>query len=288
MCIIVGLKPNINIEKCILNNCWQNNPEGSGFAYNIPAEKKIVLHKGFLKFKEFYGEFYNKRKQHPNSWFLLHFRKISRGNKSKENCHPFYTHKNKVAIAHNGTIWNISKEQCKEKSDSRILAEMLSKFSEKWVEHYSLTLMIDKYIGIGKLAVLTTTTIHTFKSDTWVRTDDGILFSNESYKKTEKKTENVLPFRNRKNVSIKDYCRTLGCTNYLWASAELNSGYCYSCLYDQRIIKNGNKGFEELEIQDDESKQPICINCGCTLLNGRTNTNDLCEECSVYFNTSGI
>lgn len=116
MCIAV-LKPRgiDMLTKEQMEICWENNPDGAGFAYN--DGEKVYAHKGFMKFDDFYKKLMEVAgnidlKEHD---VLLHFRIATHGGINQECTHPFPVTNNieemkylnftcPVAFAHNGIL----------------------------------------------------------------------------------------------------------------------------------------------------------------------------------------
>jgi ribosomal protein S27E len=89
MCIIgfkdTDLPP---IPKSVLQNCWNNNGDGAGFAIYQPEEENWKIVKGFMKWKKFWKalQSYN---VDENTQYFVHFRWATHGNKDGGNTHPF-------------------------------------------------------------------------------------------------------------------------------------------------------------------------------------------------------
>jgi predicted glutamine amidotransferase len=96
----------------ILENCWNNNPDGAGFMYQ--KNGKVIISKGFMTFKELKNSII-KVPNYKTIPVVYHFRIASHGSVSPSNTHPFpYTTNVRyhsrfdmevpVGIAHNGII----------------------------------------------------------------------------------------------------------------------------------------------------------------------------------------
>ena len=115
MCIIAIVKSGVDMpSKEILQTCWRNNPDGSG--YMFARNGKVEIRKGFMSFDNFYTSLMSlaesDRKELP---FILHFRIGTSGGNTPQNTHPFPITKDvtllqskrkkcDVAVAHNGII----------------------------------------------------------------------------------------------------------------------------------------------------------------------------------------
>jgi len=116
MCIIIAKPKNVQLPKReILENCWNNNPDGAGIMY--PKNGKIVIDKGYMKKNEFFSHIQKLEKKinFTSVPVILHFRIKTAGKIDPTNCHPFplsssllemkkIKHITDVGIAHNGII----------------------------------------------------------------------------------------------------------------------------------------------------------------------------------------
>ena len=187
MCIaIIKPKGYAIPTKEMLKRCWDNNPNGGGFAFN--NGESVEIHKGFMKFKEFYKFLINTSKKHDlvNNDLVLHFRIATSGGVNPECTHPFPISHNlndlklksckcDKAFVHNGIISGYGGKDYSDTmhyiinvisnihdlANSEILLDSLA------CEHGSrfMVLFKDGFIKGGK----------------WVE-DNGIWYSNETYK----------------------------------------------------------------------------------------------------------
>lgn len=109
MCIIIYRPKGATLKDSIYEECFRINDDGVGFAYVDPEKKRLIVEKGFMKKEEALAAI----KAKDGLEMLIHFRRVSRGGVSKDNCHPFYASSNddengvpryEFAIAHNGTF----------------------------------------------------------------------------------------------------------------------------------------------------------------------------------------
>lgn len=146
-CIAVWKPKGVCIAKKTLENCYDNNPQGAGFA--ICKDNKIEVHKGYFKFSDFWKAFRDLQK-YPA---LIHFRIATHGAVNKENCHPFIVADGKFAMVHNGIL---GVDVTKDESDSAYFAKnILEPFLAKvpW-EHEPLTKFVNDSIGSGNKVVV--------------------------------------------------------------------------------------------------------------------------------------
>ena len=90
MCIAVYSPKGNNIPcEDYLHNCFDNNSDGAGFAFNLNGHVEIV--KGFMTWTDFINTFreYDKSYCLKNRGVLIHFRIATHGKVDAANCHPF-------------------------------------------------------------------------------------------------------------------------------------------------------------------------------------------------------
>jgi predicted glutamine amidotransferase len=180
MCIAI-LKPEGKIlSKAVLQNCYQSNRDGAGFAYYNPEINEVCIQKGFFNFDFFYEEF-SKFQQYK---CLVHFRVATHRSVNGLNCHPWRVNDDLVFI-HNGTISGMNANS--DLSDTgnfcdSVLKEMLLEYPDfhltdefKW--------LIENSVGtFNKIIFLDSHGNHVIinsQAGTW---DEGCWFSNSTYK----------------------------------------------------------------------------------------------------------
>jgi len=200
MCIAIYKSADKEISKETLQECWDHNPDGAGYMYNVNGHLKVK--KGYFKFEDFWKSYTNSCQ---GKKAVLHFRIKTHGEINKENCHPFNINDN-LAFVHNGIIGAVETKSDKTKSDTwhfndHILKPLINKYSDI-LEADSFQLMIGDFVGSSKLVFLDNQdNVKIFNEDkgTW---DDGVWYSNTSYKPRQtyvapknKQTENkIIPF----------------------------------------------------------------------------------------------
>lgn len=87
MCIIAIKPKGVNgVSKDILENCFDNNPDGAGFMYNDNG--KVVIKKGFMKFEDLWQAVRGIKKIEAKT-LVYHFRIGTSGGNVAKNTHPF-------------------------------------------------------------------------------------------------------------------------------------------------------------------------------------------------------
>ena len=195
MCIAIIKERNIELPSDdILKNCWNNNPDGAGFAFAF--NDKVIIKKGYMTFKSFIKALhkYNNKYNLKDCGMLLHFRIATHGAVDQSMTHPFpiidddgclkkTEFVSDYAVIHNGIISLTSYEASKNKglSDTALfIKDYLTKIAQNkdWTKNQSNIELIEKLID-SKMAILEKNgdIIHT----TGFTEDNGILYSNSSY-----------------------------------------------------------------------------------------------------------
>lgn len=171
MCIIVVKRRGVPLpSEAILKNCWDSNPDGAGYMY--AKEGKVVIEKGFMKFKKLLESLDALPKSVLEESMILHFRIGTHGAVSKECTHPFPVCDSyetmrqtsstcEIGMAHNGVIsWAASHEDVKKAelvSDSMWFANnVASKYMEmlEFDKTYNIHPMMNEAIGTNKFAFM--------------------------------------------------------------------------------------------------------------------------------------
>ena len=181
-----------------LKASWEENPDGAGFAYNLPSgQVKIV--KGFMTWDSFWDAFqsHEKKNDFKNRGVLIHFRIQTHGGVNPECTHPFpivddegclqkLEYVSPYAVIHNGIISLTSADaRLKTKmSDTMVFVQKyLTKLAtyKNWLQNDKTMELIDDLID-SKMAILSGDgQIHAttgFDRDS----EDGNYYSNQSYK----------------------------------------------------------------------------------------------------------
>lgn len=185
MCICIAKPADKELSKETLQTCWDNNSDGAGFMYNVNGSLKIK--KGFFRFDDFWKSYSNSCQDKKA---VVHFRIKTHGNIDVENCHPFKVNPG-LAFVHNGVIHSVDTTKDKEKSDtwhfnSQLLQPLINKYTDI-LETDAAQMLIGEFIGYSKLVFLDSKdNITIINADKGVE-DDGIWYSNTSYKQSKKR-----------------------------------------------------------------------------------------------------
>lgn len=194
MCIaIYSLKGNDIPNEDILKNCYLNNPDGAGFAFNKDGKVQIV--KGFMSFDSFISSFkkYNEKYSFKDRGVLIHFRIATHGGVNVGCCHPFPISSNEkllkktilvsdYAVIHNGIIFLTADKKSSLSDTMLFIKDYLTKISSNrgWFYNKKNTELIYELTD-SKMAVLNGNGDIT-ATEGFHKGDDGNYYSNTSYK----------------------------------------------------------------------------------------------------------
>lgn len=202
MCIIVAKNKDVKLPSDdILETCFLRNSDGAGFMY--VNKGKVIIDKGYMTYKAFkkhYDKLCKKYHNFEKKSLVIHFRIGTDGSNTPKNTHPFPVtnsykdmqkayFKTDLGLAHNGIISNYRPT----KKDGDISDTM--KFTREYIyelknvcknfyKNEYLFKTID-YISNGKVVLLDKDDNLYFSG--YFITDNGIKYSNSTYKKYEYK-----------------------------------------------------------------------------------------------------
>lgn len=190
MCIIAIKKKGTIIEDEVLETMFTNNPDGVGYMY--AWDNKVEIRKGYMSFEGFKKSLKTLPDKMENLSMIFHFRITTSGGTKKSNCHPFpITNNNdelkatkistEFGICHNGVI-TMDIEKGLSDSMSFIKNELyyIYKNDNEFYKNENTCKMIKNRIG-SRLAFLLPTG-ETFTIGDGFVEDNGIIYSNTSYK----------------------------------------------------------------------------------------------------------
>ena len=196
MCIAIASPKGVDLPPDnILHNCFINNPDGGGFAYNLHGN--VIIKKGYMKWDDFINAIHEADKKYnlKNRGVLIHTRITTHGGTRPEMTHPFPIVADEGALSkteycspygviHNGIISLTSADAYKAKtmSDTAVfISEYLTKIAtnKDWFYNKSNIELIEALIG-SKMALLNGAGDIMMTSG--FTADNGIFYSNSSYK----------------------------------------------------------------------------------------------------------
>jgi hypothetical protein len=172
MCIAIVKPRGVSLAEDRLRICFENNPDGAGFA--IATDQGVAIHKGYTTFKAFWTAY--REYQVDEHTALVHFRITTRGENSACNHHPFPVVAG--ALVHNGTIGWLGKPG-QGPSDTALFADLLQDMTV--VQWRRLRPLIEHSTGWSRFALLTHEgEVLLFNTAEWEEAD-GALYSNDTY-----------------------------------------------------------------------------------------------------------
>lgn len=263
MCIIAYKPAGKTIDKQTLQTCFTNNPDGAGFMF--PNKGKVLIHKGFFTFPDFWVAWEKVRKAYGNGLpVVFHFRIATAGEIDRNNCHP-HRITQELAFVHNGILSCVNVPKKSKVSDTILYRDQfLQGMTANTLHDVTLFPIMGGHIGkynkfvfmngVGKVAFANE------KSGLW---DNGIWFSNEAYK------PKVLKKKGKKGAAEKlpafdwwanyRYCEY--CGKDLDTPEELEEGLCFSCMAFE------GEPYEE------------CGGCDCALTDAAHRLAGWCDKC---------
>lgn len=164
-----------------MNNCWESNPDGFGYA--IRKDGKCEIHKGFMKQEQMQAE-YEKLKKYRNHDILMHFRIATHGGVNPQNTHPFPITDNikdlgkqfivcSKCLIHNG-ILPIDPR----KNSISDTAELALRIGESGLRNVEAVRLLDGLTGTNKIALMNGVGVVTLGK--WIE-EKGVYYSNSTY-----------------------------------------------------------------------------------------------------------
>jgi len=177
MCIAIYKPENKILSQATLKECYDANPDGAGFMY--AQNKKLHIEKGFFS----YDSFYNAFKQHEHKQAVIHFRIKTHGKIDTTNCHPFAVN-NSIGFVHNGIINGFGDANHSDTIgfNNAILQPLVHKWGNLALFQDPIINLIEGRIGYSKLVFLDRHGNHKIMNEGKGVWDDGVWYSNNSYK----------------------------------------------------------------------------------------------------------
>lgn len=177
MCIAIYKPEGKVLSLATLKECYTSNPDGAGFMY--AENKKLHIEKGFFSFKSFYDAF----KKHEDKQTVIHFRIKTHGKIDTANCHPFAVN-NAIGFVHNGVISGFGDSDFSDtvRFNEQILRPLVNKWGNLALFQDPIIDLIESRIGYSKLVFLDRHGNHKIMNESKGVWDDGVWFSNTSYK----------------------------------------------------------------------------------------------------------
>lgn len=181
MCIAIFQPAGKELPKETLANCWKVNDDGAGMLYTHNGT--LYAHKELISFEDFYDYYKHVYDLVGEvSPMVLHFRIKTHGLISYMNCHPFLVNEN-LGFVHNGILSNVDVHRAGKTSDTYELnKQILQKLPTNFLKHEGTIALLKKFCSGSKLVFLDNEGNHTIINENLGSWDDGVWFSNTSYK----------------------------------------------------------------------------------------------------------
>lgn len=101
MCVIIYKPKETTLLLKTVEDAWEQNPDGAGFAARVGKHGRWMIRKGFMKL----GDFKDAVMGYQFNEMILHFRIATHGSVNPENTHPFYNERGESSVLfHNGIL----------------------------------------------------------------------------------------------------------------------------------------------------------------------------------------
>lgn len=162
-------------------------------------DNQLHIEKGFMDFDSFYAAY----KPHENKPIAVHFRIQTHGDTNQENTHPFRVGQH-LGMVHNGVINAVDRPD-KTKSDTywfnqKILVPSYKRDS-RFIFKEPFKELIKEYIGWSKLVFLNNKGHHTIINEDKGVWDEGVWYSNTSYKPRQIQQQRQQVGENRQRIA---------------------------------------------------------------------------------------
>ena len=178
MCIIIVNNRKSKLAKTTLENAFDANPDGIGFAF--ATKSGIVIKKFMGNNKAAIDYYYSVARKESIGEILIHARIATHGAVNEKYCHPFIVNKN-LCFAHNGILHGYGTLQHSDTVDFN--DKVLKKLPEEFYKNPAIMALIGASIGYSKFAFLDEqgkAYIVNEGSGHWDKTRNW--YSNDSYK----------------------------------------------------------------------------------------------------------
>lgn len=187
MCVIVmNSKGSRKLTLEEFDQCWRRNPHGFGIMY---SENDMVVSQKTMELESAFN-LYNEVMELIDGNVVSHFRFATHWSVGIANTHPFDCGLDdtggNMMMVHNGILGYSSKTE-PDKSDTRLLCDILKRFPMGYIKRQEYVDAINKQLSWDKILIMSSNwDVSHFGAD-WVKIDDGIWASNDApriYKKT--------------------------------------------------------------------------------------------------------
>jgi hypothetical protein len=240
-----------------MSNCWANNPDGAGMAWYLPDEDMWQVEKGFMNQQEFEDR-YKELDFKEEDLFILHWRISTSGLVDAPRTHPFpitercknmtaLKYKRKKIVFHNGIVGRGEGDF----SDTMVAIRDWILPLWKYVNDDKIYYLLEELWSPSRVLICEGDTI--MELGNWVR-GDGLLWSNEGYKKNKWSEWNKNLEARRKRASI-----TIGGD---WTSPyrDANGSFDWAKFHSDEASANRADLWDKWEEDDDLDAEDVAPN----------------------------
>ena len=214
MCVIIYKPVKKKIPWDNLPLCWKEFGDGLGYAIKYP-DKHIITRRSVSDYnyiikmlKKDIGKL-----SEEDLEVLIHFRKVSSGDKCIENTQPIKS--GNMAIAHNGTMWptKLGMDKSCKISDTRFFVDNFLKHVKIKTDLIKKT--IEEFISPSRMVVMTedseTVILNKNKDTSFICSETGVWYSNRRWEPIkvysartiiyDSEDDEMLPFVENKEIS---------------------------------------------------------------------------------------
>jgi predicted glutamine amidotransferase len=181
MCIGIIVPPGKSVSRKRLKRCSECHSDGMGYSF-VDNNGNVIVRRYLESFNRFHSDLNRDWRRYKDSNFLVHFRKVSAGKRSLENVHPHFVPGHNMSFIHNGTIFDL-KRFGEDRSDTVILGEeILAGLGSGFLGNKSILYLLESLTKSSRLAFLTGSNEVTILHAKEWHEDEGVLYSNTSYR----------------------------------------------------------------------------------------------------------
>lgn len=188
MCVIIHQargKRQVTYEE--FRSSWQTNSDWFGMLYFDTELEKVIAYKN-MNMAQSWKEYDEVVNNYIDTDIILHFRMSTHWTTDLANCHPFPCGNSKYLV-HNG-VFGYHDTTRPTFSDTRLLAESLSKYQWEWLDDDIIREMMNSICSWDKVLVMDSKWDVWFFGAKWVMSEDEQLWASNtspfnSYMKTK-------------------------------------------------------------------------------------------------------
>lgn len=190
MCIAIVKPKGCELpKKEWLENSFESNPDGGGFAVLQPNQSEIGYMKGYFDFEEYYKVLKDSIRKEDVA--LIHMRITTHGGTSAECCHPFpitqdtnvmrkINGRAKKVLMHNGVLGGeFASKSTEGVSDTMVMTKYIARAG--FTQYGSAFKVLMKPLLSGNKVAVLDESGYTLAGSGWKKEADGNFYSNDTY-----------------------------------------------------------------------------------------------------------